>query len=744
MKGSPMTLRRKTLLYIGITIMCLLAFLYIVSSTFLMNGFIQAEKDDTYKNVQRVNEAFSDDINQIDIVCKDYAGWDDTYQFITDSNEEYINTNLINATFTNLNLNIMLFFNSSGGLVYGNAYDFVDEEDMPIPAALRDLPPDDRLLIHNDTESNYQGIFQLSEGTVLITSQPILKSDRTGPVAGTLIFGRYLDEYEVNRLSGITHLSLKVHHLDEPDIPADITSQGSFSKPIIVRATSEESISGYTLLNDVYGVPALLIEVSLPRLIYNQGKRSVSYLFYSLIVIGVIFTGLFLLLLEKLVLHRIRYLNNDVNRIEAGVEFSGRVRSDNEKDELSNLGSSINGMLEALELARKERLRIEDELRRHKDHLEEMVEERTTELEKSEEKYRSLVESTEDSIYMVDRDYRYLFMNPKHMKRLGLENYMGLSYGDYHTGGDVNRFMQGIDRIFINGTPEQEEYENKGKWYLMTLSPVKDYKTGIVTAVTVVSTDITERKIYEEIRLENARLSYASKTKSEFLANMSHELRTPLNSILGFSELLHDSAMTKLEEKQLHYLDNVITSSKFLLNLINDILDLSKVEAGKIDLVIEKISLPVIMNETLSLIKERATKNKVRLKQELDPELTHIDADPQRFKQIMFNLLSNSVKFSKPEGGTITIKSEKEIDTVKISVSDTGIGIKEEDIGKLFKEFEQLDSGINKQYGGTGLGLAISKRLVELHGGKIWIESRVGEGSTFTFTLPLKGKAAGN
>jgi PAS domain S-box-containing protein len=368
-----------------------------------------------------------------------------------------------------------------------------------------------------------------------------------------------------------------------------------------------------------------------------------------------------------------------------------------------------------------------------------MVKERTSDLEKSEEKYRSLVESTEDSIYMVDRDYRYIFMNTRHMKRLGIEDYHGFSYGDCHSAEEVNRFVRGVDRIFINGTSEQQEYESKNRWFLITLSPVRDPKTDLVTAVTVISTDITDRKTSEAIHLENARLEYASKTKSEFLANMSHELRTPLNSIIGFSELLQDSAMTKLEEKQLHYLDNVITSSKFLLNLINDILDLSRVEAGKIELVIEKISLPVIMNDVLTLMKEKAFKHKVNLKQELDPELTHIDVDPQRFKQIMFNLLSNSVKFSKPEGGTITIKSKKEEDMVRISVSDTGIGIREEDIGKLFTEFEQLDSGITKQYGGTGLGLAISKKLIELHGGRIWVESKVGEGSTFTFTLPIKG-----
>ena len=454
MKGRPMTLRRKTLLYTGITMICLLAFLYIVSSTFLMNGFIQVEKEDTYKNVQRGNEAFSDDINQINTVCKDYAGWDDTYQFINDANEDYINTNLINATFTNLNLDIMLFFNSSGSLVYGDAYDFVNEEDIPIPAALRDLPPDDPVLMHNDTESSYQGIFQLPEGTVLISSQPILKSDRTGPVMGTIIFGRYLNDAEINRLSEITHLSIIMHHPDEPDIPADLKAEGSFSEPIIVRTTSEDSISGYTLLNDVYGNPALLLEVSLPRLIYNQGKESVKYLLYSLLVIGIIFTVLFSMLLEKLVLSRLANLNTDVNKIGTNAAFSGRVRTDKETDELSNLGGSINSMLEAIEHSRKERLRIENELRRHRDNLEEMVKERTAQFQKSEEKYRSLVESTDDSIYMVDRDHRYLFMNPRHMKRLGIENYNGLSYGDCHTTEEVNTFVQGVDHIFINGSSE--------------------------------------------------------------------------------------------------------------------------------------------------------------------------------------------------------------------------------------------------------------------------------------------------
>ena len=250
--------------------------------------------------------------------------------------------------------------------------------------------------------------------------------------------------------------------------------------------------------------------------------------------------------------------------------------------------------------------------------------------------------------------------------------------------------------------------------------------------------DITALKKIEELRLEGERLTYASKAKSDFLATMSHELRTPLNAIMGFSELMKEGMAGELNAKQRHYVDNTVASSKHLIALINDILDLSKVEAGKIELNIETISVPETINETLMLIKERAVRRKVIIKKELDPRLEFIEADKLRLKQVLFNLLDNAVKFSKSEGGVVAVAAKNEGDTARFSVSDTGIGIKEEDVGKLFKEFEQVSFGISRKYGGTGLGLAISKKLVELHGGKIRAQSKYGEGSTFTFTLPLK------
>ena len=224
---------------------------------------------------------------------------------------------------------------------------------------------------------------------------------------------------------------------------------------------------------------------------------------------------------------------------------------------------------------------------------------------------------------------------------------------------------------------------------------------------------------------------------------MSHELRTPLSASIGFSELLKMSRAGELNEKQKHYVDNILASNQFLLTLINDILDLSKIEAGKIELVPAMMSVPVTIHETLSLIKEKAMKHNVLLKKEFDPDLEFIEADKQRFKQVLFNLLNNSVKFSKEEGGTVTITAKKEGNMAQISVSDTGIGIKEDNLSKLFNKFEQLESGISQKYGGTGLGLAITKQLVELHGGKIWAESRYREGSMFSFLIPLKAREGG-
>lgn len=267
------------------------------------------------------------------------------------------------------------------------------------------------------------------------------------------------------------------------------------------------------------------------------------------------------------------------------------------------------------------------------------------------------------------------------------------------------------------------------------------YEEGILTGAVVVFKDISDSKKIQSISLENDRLILTSKAKSEFLMTVSHELRTPLNSIIGFSEILINKQYGDLNEKQIKYLEYIYLSGNNLLTLINDILDLAKVEAKKIDLEINKISLTGVMDETICVLSEKAIRHKIMVKTDFDQNAEIIEADEQRVRQVLFNLLGNAMKFSKPEGGTVTITTGKEGDMIQVSVSDTGIGIKEEDMGKLFNEFEQIDKGTSRKYGGTGLGLVISKKLIELHGGRIWAKSEYGIGTKFTFTIPIKANS---
>ena len=267
-----------------------------------------------------------------------------------------------------------------------------------------------------------------------------------------------------------------------------------------------------------------------------------------------------------------------------------------------------------------------------------------------------------------------------------------------------------------------------------------------------------------ELEHSNLELQRASRMKSDFLANMSHELRTPLNAIIGFSELLLDGHLGEINEVQKEYLSDVLESGRHLLSLINDILDLSKIEAGKVELLPEKVHLNDILESGFTMIRYKAMKHNIELILDVDKSVPEIIwADQQKLKQIVYNLVSNAVKFT-PDGGKIELTAKKVANSwlknnvpkefldeellssydeddqfLLISVKDTGIGISKEHITKIFDAFEQVDSSRSKKYKGTGLGLALCKNLVKLHGGLIWVKSELGKGSTFYFTIPLQG-----
>jgi PAS domain S-box-containing protein len=427
-----------------------------------------------------------------------------------------------------------------------------------------------------------------------------------------------------------------------------------------------------------------------------------------------------------------------------------------------------------------ERKQAENELIKYREHLEELVKERTAELQKEiderrlvEKKLReasvytrSLIEASLDPLVTISPEGKITDVNKATESVTGVsrENLIGSDFSDYFTEPEKARevYQQVFENGFVKDYPLAIRHGADGTTDVLYNVTVYRDAAGNVAGVFAAARDVTERKQVEEdlkkyrdhleeqviertreVRLAKEDAEHANMAKTNFLHTMSHELRTPLNAVLGFSEMLKQRTFGELNEKQERFIDNIITGGNNLHNIISQILDVVKMDEGTLELHIEKIPMPEIVDAAIGVIKECATKKNVLLEKNLDPELEYIEVDKQIFKQVFINLLENAVKFSKQEGGNITITAKKEGDMARFSVSDKGIGIREDDVRKLFQKFTQLDSGTTRKYGGTGIGLAVTKQLVELHGGKIWAQSKYGEGSTFTFLLPIEAKKMG-
>ncbi len=443
--------------------------------------------------------------------------------------------------------------------------------------------------------------------------------------------------------------------------------------------------------------------------------------------------------------------------------------------------------------------KIKEALQKNQDELEKRVEQRTIELKQtnesllkeiderleaqralseSHERFLTVLNSIDADVYVAEMEtYEILFMN-EHMRANFGADYVGEICWKVFRNDSVPCGHCTNDKLLDpNGQPTGVitwECQNPltKKWYTNYDRAIKWNDNRYVRLQ--VGTDITERKKAEQslreahdllearVQERTAELAKtknqaeaASRAKSDFLANMSHELRTPLNHIIGFTELIVDKNFGELNDTQAEYLTDVLHSGRHLLSLINDILDLSKVEAGKLELTPSKINLQVLLENSLVMIKEKALKHGMKLTTNFDGLPETVTADERKLKQIIYNLLSNAVKFT-PDGGTIAMSAQTCIfetknnsvaessacDGVKITISDTGIGLKPEELERIFNPFEQAENSASRTYQGTGLGLSLTRSLVDLHGGKIWVESEgEGRGSLFRFTIPVEATA---
>jgi PAS domain S-box-containing protein len=849
-----MKIREKTLAILVITFIILSILLVVATEQIMGESFEQLEKNDVSRNMERVKAAMGTKLNALSMTTCDYAVWDDTYSFIHGQYDDYLKESISPEVVVNLDANMILFYDFANKPYYATALEENATELTNVSTLMLDcIAANDLLFSHTAPNSQVFGIINSPEGPLLVASHPITKSSGEGPIAGTLIFAKVIDDEFIKELGETTSLSLNAEAFNQK---SSVSSAGAKSSTIAaatpeennldINYVSESSVVGTSVLNDINGKPVLSLDVEMPRDVYQHGQSAIKYLLGSILIVGLVFTFVLSFSLEKSVLSRISLLSTNLTDITKKGSLSSRVNMEG-KDEISDLAGNINRMLKTLEekeVVLKNLDIIESSLesmnagimidcmnsrvimnnkfiemwgisadllsQNNAVKVIEHVIAQTREGSGATAKIKKLQTASDRdkvTLYLKNNEVVYdwdagpLLQNGKmigtvycttditsvklreleeeNKKRLETvlasiisgvllvdaetstivevnpvaEELIGLPAGEI-IGKSFHQFICKVDEGKCS-IPNSGFKVDRSERVLINKDGNKVPILKSMVPITISDKKYLVQSFVDLTRIKEAEDSLiqakitaetANRAKSEFLATMSHELRTPLNSVIGFSDLMIAGNVGAISEKQKKFLGNISMSGKHLLALINNILDISKIEAGKMELSCETFAVVETVNEVKQLISPLVEKKGLKTEFSLDEKLVNIYADKIRFKQILFNLASNAIKFT-PAGGMITISSQICGEMAQFTVRDTGIGIKAEDQHKLFKPFKQLDSATNRMYEGTGLGLSLVKSFVELHKGKIWFESEVGKGTAFTFEIPLvaclsKGGAA--
>jgi PAS domain S-box-containing protein len=727
-----MTITRKTLITLGLAFICLIGSYYAFSRTVLQQDFDDLEGYFSAQYAAQAVDYVTDETRRLASLNQNWATWDALYAFMADADAfpDFIPGNITPEALSGLRINFLLLWDADGNLVHLSGVDLATGQPMTLTDGTVNAGDFKATLLPlTQAGTGASGLIQFDGTPAMFALNPVLTSDGDGPARGSLVFGRFLDQTEAEALSELLQVGAAFYSVPDADVPGalqtGITQSGSPSTTH-TEPLDNAYIASYRVLDDVSGEALLVIRTAMPRQIYQQARNSFSYTTLIFIVIGLVVVGLALWFLERNILSRVSHLTRDVGVIGSSGKLSTRVRASG-RDEISQLAHNINDMMQNLESLNREKTQAQSALN------------------ESETQFRSVTDTANDAIITVDIRGRINYLNQAARRVFGLDGSESPEMSFYELfprteharlNQLVNDALESEDATGDQVLRHEIEAQRKSGDRFPSETSVASWRTDQRHFVTAIIRDITERqRTQQDMEQRNLELQQANAAKSDFMAQMSHELRTPLNAILGFSELMADKIMGELNEEQTRSIHDIYSSGQHLLNLIDDVLDISKVEAGKVTLEPVDLSISEAVNEAVREIRPVSGAANQKITLNISPETPSITADKKMLRQVLLNLFSNASKFS-PPGSEINLSSDCQEDFCRIRVSDHGIGIKPDQLKKVFDPFYQAETLTDKAKEGTGLGLNICKQYITLMGGQIWAESTYGEGSTFTFTLP--------
>ncbi len=699
----------------------------IVSETFIRLNVANIEKKAAEESVSQVLGVLDEKINRIDTFTTDYAGWDDTYNFIQYPNQAYRDSNLLTETLMTTRIGFMLFVNKEGILIADKTVDLGQGIGVFTPESLKaEIVKGSKLINHTNTNDVKRGILTLSDGSrVIIASRPILTSTKEGPIMGALLFGEFLDEYTLEDIENKTKRKIKIHDIASSNEELkQVASEISEESPTLVKTPDGNTLKGYSLVLDVYGNPTMLLEIEKTRDYFTQSRKQSIYFILSIITIGILSYLAGIVYFEKLVLNPLKNIANDLEKIKSKKDTAMRIVLSG-SHEMRTVAMHINDMLESLSEYEIKLVEINDTLKKENKDIETIVKQKTADLKEERARLLSTFNYIPNGLCITNTRLEIALTNP------GMYNILELDDSEHSLTFDkLQSLLKEVldikdlcDDCLEYGKPISQEIRYKNKVLNLYIASIRSLDKSEKFGLVILLTDMTQIRLHE-------------RSQDELINVLSHELRTPLSVIKGYVSIIQRSQIQ--DEALKKNISGIDLANQHLIELVNNVLTLYKLEQNKLIFDENEIPIADLLDDVVENLAPEHKYKDITIKQNVKDVNLKVVADTEKFKLVASNIILNAIKYT--EHGSIEISSEIDGNMLKIKVKDTGIGIAQKNQAFLFNKFQRAGEAIHtkENLSEKGMGLYISKMLMEKMNGDLYLESsELGAGSIFVFTVRL-------